>query len=142
MSEKLGPGSYNSTQLAVNTMIMQMNDIEFQRLQNSESERFSSKQSSIEQESIRSKYDPEIKLVRNEMRNMEDKVGAEYQNLMSELEELEDQRDAEIKRIEDEISDKEKMYEIQDTNLETRYNAIKADKEGIENAQKSDIQRS
>ena len=142
MSDKLGPGSYNSTQLAINTMILEMNDIEFQRLMNSESEQYTHKQSSIELENVQDSYNTEIKLVRNEMRAVEDKTSNEYFDLMSELEELEDERDAEVKRLENEASDKEKKYQVQDTNLETRYNAVKADKEGIEEAQKSNIQRS
>ena len=142
MADKLGPGGYNSTQLAINTMIMEMNDIEFQRLMNSESERYLSKQSLAEEDNIRSQYEPEIELVKNEMKNSNDKASNEYFELMSELKDLEEERDAEIKRIEDEISDREKQFEIQDTNLETRYNAVKADKEGIEEAQKQDIQRS
>ena len=141
MADKLGPGSYNSTQLAINTMILEMNDVEFQRLMNSENQVYFSKHSSIEQEDIRAQYDPEIKLVRNEMRESDDKTSGEYFELMSELEELEEKRDAEIKVLETEASDKEKEYEIQNTTLETRYNAIKADKEGLEDAQKSDIER-
>ena len=141
MADKLGPGSYNGTQLAINTMIMEMNDVEFQRLLNSENEQYLSKHSSQDIEDIQNNYDPEIKLVRNEMREANDKTSGEYFELMAELEELEENRDAEIKRIENETSDREKQFEIEDTTLETRYNAIKADKEGLEDVQKSDIER-
>ena len=142
MADKLGPGGYNGTQLAINTMILQMNDIEFQRLQNSETEQYLHKQSSIEIEELQQKYGQEIKLVRNEMRQSEDKTSNEYFDLMSELEELEEERDAEIKRVEDQNADREKLHQVQDANLETRYNAVKADMEGLKEAQKSNIQRS
>ena len=142
MADKLGPGSYNSTQVAINAMIMQMNDLEFQRLQNSETEQYLHKQSSAETQGIQNKFDPEVKLIRNEMKASGDKTSNEYFELMSELQELEDERDAELKRVEDEVSDREKQFQIQDTNLETRYNAVKADKEGLEETQKQNIQRS
>jgi len=142
MADKLGPGGYNSTQSAINTMILQMNDLEFQRLQNSENEQYFGMQSSGEIETIQNNYDPEIKYVRNEMHEAGDKTSNEYYELMSELEELQEDRDSEIKRVENETTDREKQFEIQDTNLETRINAVKADKEALEDAQKSDIQRS
>ncbi len=142
MADKLGPGSYNSSQLAIDLMILQMNDIEFQRVDLSEDKMLEHKHSSYEIAEIQASYDPEIKLIRNEMKNSGDKTSNEYFELMSELEELEDERDNKIKVIENENADKEKSIEVQETSLETQYNAIKADKEGLEEAQKSDIQRS
>ncbi len=142
MADKLGPGSYNSSQLAIDLMILQMNDIEFQRVDLSEDKMLEHKHSSYEIAEIQASYDPEIKLIRNEMKNSGDKTSNEYFELMSELEELEDERDGKIKVIENENADKEKSIELQETSLETQYNAIKADKEGLEEAQKSDIQRS
>ena len=118
--DKLGPGSYNGTQLAINTMILQMNDIEFQRLLNSETEQYLHKQSSIEIQEIQERYGAEKKYIRNEMRDIEDKTSNEYFDLMAELEELEDQEEAEIKRKETEDEDREKKFAIRDTSLETR----------------------
>ena len=141
MADKLGPGSYNSTQLAIDLMILQMNDIECQRIKNSESERLTHKHSSYQTSDVQLKYGEEIQLIRNEMRESEDKTSKEYYDLMSELEELETERDSKTKLIEDELADAEKKYEIQDTTLETQYNAVKADKEGMEDVQKSKIER-
>ena len=117
MPDKLGSGSYNGTQLAID--IHSSHDIA----------------------DIQAQYEPEIKQIRNEMRNhSEDKTSSEYFELMSELQELEDERDSKVKQLENEDTDREKMFETQDSQLEDRYNAVKADKEGLEEAQKSDIQ--
>ncbi len=140
MPDKLGPGGYNGTQQAIDIMILEINDLEFQRLQNSESDQYIHKKSSYDIGEIQASYDPEIKLIRNEMRNSDDKTSSEYLELMSELEELEDERDHKIKVVEDATADKEKEFEIENTGIESRLEAIKADKEGLEEAQKSDIQ--
>ena len=139
MPDSLGPDEYNSTQLAINLMILQMNDIECQITKNSEDNRLLHKHQSTDVEGVQYRYGSEIKQVRNDMRECEDKTSNEYFELMSELEELEENRDAEIKRIENETTDKEQFYEAQKTTLETQYEAVKADKEGIEQMQESNL---
>ena len=141
MADTLGPGSYNSSQLAIDLMILEMNDIELQRLQNSTTEQLLHKHASFDIAELQAQYDPEIKLIRNEMRSSDDKTSGEYFALMTELEELEDERDRKITDIENQDNDREKLFEQQDTMIETQYNAVKADKEGLEDAQKSDIER-
>ena len=139
MTQSLGPDEYNSIQLAVNTMILEMNDVQFQITQNSESNRLLHKTQSSDTENVQGRYGDEIKYVRREMRESEDKTSNEYFELMSELEELEENRDTELKRIENDTTEKEQFYEAQKTSLETQYEAIKADKEGLESAQEQNI---
>lgn len=140
MPENLGPGGYNSAQVAINTLISEMSDLEFQRILNSESERFLHKHSSIEIADIQEHYGQEIKLIRNEMKDL-DKTSDEYKDLMVELEELEDERDSKIKAIETTDEDREKYFEVENTQIETQYNAAKADKEALESMQDSNIKR-
>ena len=141
MPDTLGPGSYNSTQLAINTLISEMSDIEFQRLMNSEAEQFMHMKLSHEITDIQEHYGKEISLIRNEMKDL-DKTSNEYFTLMLELQELEDERDEKVKQVERTITDNEKHTETENTQLETRYNAAKADKEGLEETQDSNIKRS
>ena len=117
-----------------------MSDIEFQRLMNSETEQFLHKHSSNEIGFIHQRFSQEIEQVRNDMKDT-DKTSAEYKALMQELEELEDERDAQIKKIENEDEVREEWAAIEDTQLETRYNAAKADKEGLESMQESNVKR-
>ena len=141
MADNLGPGSYNFLQLAIDTLISEMNDIEFQRLMNSEADQFMHMKLSHGIEDIQAYYGREIDLVKNEMKDL-DKTSNEYFTLMLELQGLEDERDEKVQQIERLITDNQKRTETENAQLDTRYNAAKADKEGLEEAQDSNIKRS
>ncbi len=166
MPNDLGPGEYNSAQLAINTLICEISDIELQRLKNSTAEQLSHKQSSNEISDIQERSRQEVKFVSNQIKDIDvdireidkemreldtssdeykqlkeekDNLNAKKQDLKDEREELKDDRDAKIKHIESDSEAKEEEYGIQNTQLETQLDHLKATKEGLESMQDENI---
>ncbi|MBR2068946.1 MAG: hypothetical protein IJ877_04205 [Candidatus Gastranaerophilales bacterium] len=141
MADHLGPGGYNSNQLAIDVMILELNDIQYERTELSEAKQLMHKHASYEVAEIEARYNPEIQYIRNEMRNQGDLTNSEYFELMADLEELETMRDNAKTVVEKEENDKESEYEQQDTMLENMFNQLTGDKEGLENANDENIKR-
>lgn len=118
-----------------------LSDIDAQMLRNSEDLRLKQKQSSAEIEKIHGQYHQEESMVRNEMRETE-KVSDEYKELMSELEELQEEEDRLVSAQESQAKDYEEYIEIQNSSLETRREAIKADQEATKEYVKEDTEKS
>lgn len=141
MADKMGTGSFLTLQGAINTLTAEMDDVELQRLQNSTTERLVHKHQSNDVEKIRSHYDSEISQIRNDMRACDDKTSEEYMDLMSEIEELQQEKDAKVTKAESEANDRSEELEQQDVSLETRFNAMKEDRDGLKEALEQSVKR-
>ncbi len=118
-------------QLASNSSIEKISELELQILTNSLELRECQKYTSNEISEINFKFDNEKDMVRNDLKDA-DKNSSEYTDLLRELEELSDEQDRTVAPKEAEISDKEKDVDEKNAALQAQLEAEKANKEQID----------
>ena len=117
-----------------------LNELNNQVTDNSMDVRLLQKYSSDEVSKINHKYALEEEMVRNEINQLDEKSGSEYDDLMAELKDLKDAQDKELERVEEKNEDAESAKTLENDNLEVRAEAIRADKEALEEAMQKEIE--
>lgn len=135
-----GPGDFLSLSLSVTEMKATKATKTFQMTMNSHDLQVRHRDWSNAISKLHKTYGDEEKLLRNQMRAMDDKTSNEYFDLLSELEELQDEEDARVKEIESEQKDYEENVQAQNTSLETAIQAIDAQLESFQSAVKERAQ--
>jgi len=128
--------------LIIQTYIAAENDVEFQLTLNSQEKINHMNQASNDTQKIHDKYGAEEEYIQNEMNDVsEDQTSEEYQDLLSELNSLEEEEDEKVEKIEKEETIYENQVDTENTQLETKLEAMKQDREGFENAREQDIEK-
>ena len=118
-------------------------DMELQILKNQESIRLRQKQSSSKISEIHAKYDVEKERIRSEINSLDEDVSSdEYQDLMAELNEIKDAEEREVETEENESSDFETELQVQNDNITSRLEALKADNESLKEMHQQNIESS
>ncbi len=132
----------NSNTLVIQSYIAAENDIELQLNLNSQIKINQMNKSSDDVSKIHDKYGAEEEYIRNQMDLVSsDKTSSEYQQLMSELNALEQEEDEKVEQIEKKQSIAESKIDQENSLLETRYEAMKNDRQGFEDARTKDIEQ-
>ncbi len=117
------------------------NDLEAQQINNSMTIRIVQKTAAAKISEIHSRYDVEKEQVRNEINNLDDKAASnEYEDLMAELNDLKSEEEREVEAVEQQANDRETAIQLENDNLSTRLEAMKADDEAIDEALQKDIE--
>ena len=118
-------------------------DIENQITKNSMAIRLKQKHSSAKISEIRAKYQVEEEKIRNKIDSLdEENSSKEYEELMTELKELRDMEDDEVETEENAATDYETDIQLENDNLQTKLEAMKADKESIKELLQKNIEDS
>ena len=118
-------------------------DTENQITSNSMCIRLKQKQSSAKISEIRAKYQVEEEKIRNKIDSLdEENSSKEYEELMTELKELRDMEDDEVETEENAATDYETDIQLENDNLQTKLEAMKADKESIKELLQKNIEDS
>ena len=116
---------------------------EGQLLKLSMQRRLLQKYSANEIEAIHNKYAPLKEEVKNKMDSLDkEHITSEYQELMTELNELTNKEDQEVEQAEQRVNDREGELQLEQSNLESRLEAVKKDTESEEEMRKQNIERS
>ncbi len=119
------------------------NEIETQMTKNSMAIRLRQKQSSSKISEIHAKYDVEKERIRNEINSLDDDASSdEYQDLMSELNDIKDAEEREVEVEENAANDYETGVQLENDNLSTRLEALKADNESLKEMHQQNIESS
>ena len=118
-------------------------DIENQITKNSMAIRLKQKHSSAKISEIRAKYQVEEEKIRNKIDSLdEENSSKEYEDLMTELKELRDMEDDEVEVEENAATDYETDIQLENDNLSTRLEAMKADTESLKELHQKNIEDS
>ena len=118
-------------------------DIENQITKNSMAIRLKQKHSSAKISEIRAKYQVEEEKIRNKIDSLdEENSSKEYEDLMTELKELRDMEDDEVEAEEIAATDYETDIQLENDNLSTRLEAMKADTESLKELHQKNIEDS
>ncbi len=118
-------------------------DIENQITKNSMAIRLKQKHSSAKISEIRAKYQVEEEKIRNKIDSLdEENSSKEYEDLMTELKELRDMEDDEVEAEENAATDYETDIQLENDNLSTRLEAMKADTESLKELHQKNIEDS
>ncbi len=128
--------------ITIQNYIAKEQDLQAELTDNSMDLRLKQKYASDEQAGITKKYDIQEDMIQEQMDAMDDKTCDEYKDLMAEIKELKDAEDVELKAIEQAQTDMETQIQNENATLESQLQAIQADREGLEEARKSDIEDS
>ena len=116
-------------------------DIENQITKNSMAIRLKQKHSSAKISEIRAKYQVEEEKIRNKIDSLdEENSSKEYEDLMTELKELRDMEDDEVEAEENAATDYETDIQLENDNLSTRLEAMKADTESLKELHQKNIE--
>ncbi len=126
--------------ITIQNYIAKEQDLQAELTDNSMDLRLKQKYASDEQAGITKEYDMQEDAIQEQMDQIGDKTNDEYQDLMAEMLELKDAEDAELKAIEQAQSDMETQIQNENASLETQLQAVQADREGLEEARKEDIE--
>ena len=119
------------------------NELETQMTKNSMSIRLRQKQSASKISDIHAKYDVDKERIRNEINSLDKEAAIdEYQDLMSELNDLKDAEEREVEVEENASSDYETGLQLENDNISTRLEALKADNESLKETHQQNIEKS
>lgn len=128
--------------ITIQNYIAKEHDLQAELLDNSMDLVLKQKYASDEQASITKKYNVQEDAIQEQMDEIGDRTNDEYKDMMAEIKELKDAEDAELKAIEEAQTQMETEIQNENAMLETQLQAIQADKEGLEEARKEDIEDS
>jgi len=118
-------------------------NIETQMTKNSMSLRLKQKQSAAKISDIHAKFDVEKQAIRSEINSLDDEASSnEYENLMSELNELKAEEEQAVEIEEQASNDYETRIQLENDNLGSRLEAIKADNESLKEMHQQEIEKS
>lgn len=117
-------------------------DLETQSTTNSMSIRLRQKQSAAKISDIHAKFDVEKEQIRSEINGLDDDASsAEYQELMSELNDLKSEEEQQVEVEEQASEDYETGLQLENDNIATRLEAMKADDEAIEKCLEDNVEQ-
>ena len=128
--------------ITIQNYIAKEHDLQAELLDNSMDLVLKQKYASDEQANNKKKYNVQEDAIQEQMDEIGDRTNDEYKDMMAEIKELKDAEDAELKAIEEAQTQMETEIQNENAMLETQLQAIQADRQGLEEARKEDIEDS